>query len=323
MQISRSGLRRQDANGNDRALIWKVFGIIVVCWFIFEMAGQPKPPTEMGVDYQKEDQRIDTGNIPSDDTTPSPPKPSPQAPSPTTSTNDGSSTEVSAGGDSAAEKNIVPAPTSPPQQPVQGNAEGGNAVAATAAAASATTSGVQLSMKITPPPPRHTYQRRGQPMSDAARAAMEEKWGVWKLVDTKERPKEDFYKDYPNRDVPIDKFPSNAWQLDKDYLPKFLDEGIKLVQRAQDAILAEYGKTDGPWEERSKMFHVEKIDTLEGKDDLVPGKGGRGARESHSQGGWTTPSSWAGLQRRLLHAIMTEDVFVFAMGGHSAAAGHG
>jgi hypothetical protein len=40
-------------------------------------------------------------------------------------------------------------------------------------------------------------------------------------------------------------------------------------------------------------------------------------------GGWTTKKSWEGLKRRLLHAVMTEDSFVFAMGGHSAAAGHG
>ena len=36
-----------------------------------------------------------------------------------------------------------------------------------------------------------------------------------------------------------------------------------------------------------------------------------------------TTRSWKGLQRRLLHAIMTQDSFVLSMGGHSAAARHG
>jgi hypothetical protein len=49
------------------------------------------------------------------------------------------------------------------------------------------------------------------------------------------------------------------------------------------------------------------------------GKSGPGM----DKGGWSTPKSWLGLKRRLLHAIMTEDTFNFAMGGHSASAGHG
>jgi hypothetical protein len=175
---------------------------------------------------------------------------------------------------------------------------------------------------------RHTYQRRGQPMSDADRQAMASKWGSWTLVDTKERPKHDFYKDFPNRDVPRDQFPSNAWQVDKDHLAKFLPESLALVLRAQDAILAEYGKTEGTFEERSQMFQVEQIikeDLATATGDLeATGKRGRvTGRPSTFQGGWTTPTGWEGLKRRMLHAVMTEDNFVFAMGGHSAAAGHG
>ena len=63
------------------------------------------------------------------------------------------------------------------------------------------------------------------------------------------------------------------------------------------------------------MFRVEKLISIEGQ----PIK----SRPSSTQGGWTTQKSWSGLVQRLLHAIMTEDVFVFAMGGASAAAGHG
>lgn len=141
---------------------------------------------------------------------------------------------------------------------------------------------------------RRTYRRRGQPRSDQDRKAMKEEWGSWTLVDDKERPKTDYYTEYPNRDIPRDKFPSNAWQIDQEYLSKFLPEGLALVQRAQDAILAEYGKTTGTFEERSLMFSVSKL------EEPKSGKNAGG------KGGWTTNKSWEGLKRRLLHALMTE-----------------
>jgi hypothetical protein len=174
---------------------------------------------------------------------------------------------------------------------------------------------------------RRTYPRRGQPMGDADRQAMIGNWGSWTFVDDKERPQHDYYKDHPNRDIPRTEFPSNAWQIDTDHLSKFLPQGIALAQRAQEAILAEYGKTEGTWEERAKMFTVEHIP--EEELETAPGlsatgrRGKREGRNSTYQGGWTTPTSWEGLKKRILHAIMTEDSFVFAMGGHSAAAGHG
>jgi hypothetical protein len=183
---------------------------------------------------------------------------------------------------------------------------------------------------------RQLYVPRGRPLSDDDRRALETKWGSWTLVEDdghpkqkkSRRPTDDYFVDYPNRDIPRTEFPPNAWQTDKDYLSNFLPESLALVQRAQDAILAEYGKTAAQaqagagadaeteassWEERASMFHVEKYDSLVNVTGL----------DSNNQGGWTTTKSWEGLKRRLLHAIMTEDSFVFAMGGHSAAAGHG
>lgn len=162
----------------------------------------------------------------------------------------------------------------------------------------------------------YVYTRRGQPMTDNEHKEMTEKWGSWTLVDDKERPSSDFYAHYPNRDIPRQSFPENAWQIDNEYLDKFLPQAIALVERAQLAILEEYGFTDGTWEERTKMFHLEIYDT--------PLEEIRFPKEyAGDQGGWTTQRSWAGLKRRLLHAIMSQDIFVFAMGGHSAAAGHG
>ena len=159
---------------------------------------------------------------------------------------------------------------------------------------------------------RHLYKTRGQPMSKEERKEMISKWGSWTLVDKKERPTEDYYVKYPNRDIPRTEFPSNAWQIDKEYLSDFLPEAIALAERGMEAILAEYGKTDGTFEDRAEMFFIEKID--EGLMDRKP-------KTIDEKGGWTTTSSWEGLKRRLLHSLMTEDSFVFAMGGHSSAAG--
>lgn len=164
---------------------------------------------------------------------------------------------------------------------------------------------------------RHLYETRGQPITDEEREAIIQQWGSWTLTDEKERPKEDYYDAYPNRDIPYEDFPTNAWQTDQEYLADFLPEALALVNRVQMAILAEYGKTNS-----SDMFNVEILDTWDGQN-FVGSKGLASHRPSMKQGGFTNRRSWNGLVRRLLHAVMTEDIFVFAMGGHSAAAGHG
>lgn len=138
--------------------------------------------------------------------------------------------------------------------------------------------------------------------------AMEKKWGTWTLKDDKVRPTEDYYAEYPNRDIPRDKFPANAWQMDKDYLAKFLPEGLALVERAQKAILEEYGQ---PTDFSGTMFGIERYDEWQAPGDCA------------TRAGCTTKSSFDNLKRRLLHAVMTEDVFVVGMSGHSSAAGHG
>ena len=168
--------------------------------------------------------------------------------------------------------------------------------------------------------PRYAYKTRGQPMPDVLAKEQTSKWGEWKPM-TKERPQHDFYKDFPNRDVPRAKFPSNAWQLDKVYMKEFLTQGKDLVMRAMEAILAEYGHSvdDEPgasFADRSAMFNLRRFNLTETKFDKKGGIDGQ-------DGGWTTDRSWEGLKRRLLHAIITEDSFNFAMAGHSSSAGHG
>ena len=172
---------------------------------------------------------------------------------------------------------------------------------------------------------RRTYKPRGQPLTDDERKEMIDKWGSWTLVDTKDRPKEDYYMKYPNRDIPRAEFPSNAWQTDKEYLDKFLPESLNLVERALKAIYAEYGHDYPNDENGNKLFVPEFLPPFNetADDKLTPGRRGSIPRPSIKMSGWTNSKSYDGLKRRLLHAVMTEDSFIFAMGGHSAAAGHG
>ena len=165
---------------------------------------------------------------------------------------------------------------------------------------------------------RHTYTRRGQPMGEEDKKAMVEKWGSWTLIDKKKRPTEDYYANYSNRDIPRSDFPPNAWQIDNDYLGEFLPEAIKLIERTQEAILAEYGHTEG-----SEMFELEMFESLEEAGSYIIQKPEWRKDREGERGGWSTFKSIEGLKRRLLHAVMTEDTFIVAMGGHSSAAGHG
>eukprot|EP00934_Nitzschia_sp_Nitz4_P008119 Nitzschia sp. Nitz4//scaffold229_size32011//14677//16995//NITZ4_007918-RA/size32011-processed-gene-0.14-mRNA-1//-1//CDS//3329542856//8109//frame0 len=153
---------------------------------------------------------------------------------------------------------------------------------------------------------QYVYRKRARNLWQNEYDAMVEEWGTWSLKAKRRAQSESLYAAYPNRDVPRVDFPSESWQTDSEYLEEFLPEAIALVTRAQGAILKEYGQAT------AKMFEIFKYDSADG----VTEKGS-------TQGGWTTHSSWKGLKRRLLHSIMTEDAFVFAMGGHSAAAGHG
>jgi hypothetical protein len=135
------------------------------------------------------------------------------------------------------------------------------------------------------------------------------KWGMWNLEELPKMDRTTFCGDYTHCDVPRDQFPKESWQADSKFLTKFLKEADKLVDRARNAILAEYGKSP----EETEMFD------LTYRDDL----GRRQLKGPPHNGGWTTKRSMRGLSRRLLHAIMTRDTFTFIMGGHSAAAGHG
>lgn len=147
-----------------------------------------------------------------------------------------------------------------------------------------------------------------------------EKWGKWHFWDSQTdiRPKEDYCAKFPNRDVPENDFPRTAWQGDAVYVNHFLDSGLELIERAKEAIYTEYGHgkpldVDG-LVLRSQMFELHIVDFS--KDKKAPA-------EAEKSGGWTTDQSFENIQRRLLHAVFTNDKFTIALGGDAVAAGHG
>jgi hypothetical protein len=134
----------------------------------------------------------------------------------------------------------------------------------------------------------------------------------------------------PHLDLPEDKFPTESWQADAVYANHFLDAAEKLVKRGQQAIFATYHglglsdvrvatderggeKVDYVREDadqrssrRSRMFHLEEIDlgAVTSVDVL------RSVSPSwERRGGWTTGRSFDGLERRLIHAMMTRSEF--------------
>jgi len=162
-----------------------------------------------------------------------------------------------------------------------------------------------------------------RPISDEEEEVLIEKWGKWHFWDgdPDSRPTEDYMAPFPNRDCPFDDFPDTAWQADAVYVNHMLDSAGELVARAKEAVYTEYGY--GPREDidhdqlktRMEMFKLTIIDLEDPNVSQPP--------ESLNQGGWSTRRSLAGLARRLLHAMMTNDTFTIVIGGHSAAAGHG
>jgi hypothetical protein len=107
-------------------------------------------------------------------------------------------------------------------------------------------------------------------------------------------------------------------------LTPFLQQAQGLVTRAQEAILAEYGQSKFDWPnnmtlaQRSTFFQLDYLNLGDEKTHPPDAK-----KDVIDNGGWTTSRSFQGLVRRLLHAIVTQDTFTFALGGHSIAAGHG
>jgi len=162
--------------------------------------------------------------------------------------------------------------------------------------------------------------------SEEVKEELAEKYGKWHFWDGDEdmRPMEDYTSKYPNKDVPGEEFPEDAWQADAVYVNHILNDADLLISRTMEAIFVEYGKGKPlPPEglaERMRMFHWSREDLSDEKAQEPEKYRKHGDR---GNGGWTTKRSFDGLVRRLLHAMMTQDTFTVVMGGHSAAQGQG
>lgn len=176
------------------------------------------------------------------------------------------------------------------------------------------------------------YLRRGKALSVEAQQAITNQWGEWNFVAPQSPPPKDrdaqqqsqqdefqsLVESYSNGDIPRSVLvSSNGWQTDPAYLAEWLPQALALVERSMEAMLGEYGhsKFDQPDKdltERSFMFRVDGF-----------AKQGYSIKHPPGNGGYSTPATLKAIQKRLLHAVMTQGTFVFVMGGHSAAAGHG
>ena len=153
-------------------------------------------------------------------------------------------------------------------------------------------------------------------------AALLEKYGEWHFWDgePENRPKDDYASQHPHRDIPEEDFPDSSWQVDAVYANHFLNDASNLASRAEEAIFEEYGhgKPLSPelTMERSKMTKLHKIDLADAT--------AQPPADYMDNGGWTTKRSFDGLVRRLLHSVMSNDVFtVVIVGDGPMASGAG
>ncbi len=79
--------------------------------------------------------------------------------------------------------------------------------------------------------------------SEEAKEELADKYGKWHFWDgeEEERPMEDYAAKYPNRDIPGEEFPENAWQADAVYVNHIVNDADQLIARTMEAIFVEYG----------------------------------------------------------------------------------
>jgi hypothetical protein len=164
----------------------------------------------------------------------------------------------------------------------------------------------------------NAYIPRAKNLTEERRQESTERWGYWNWTHPPPSPSTlpPPYRDYPNQDVPRVAFPDGSWQTDTKYLEQFLPYAIQYVENCMDAILGEYGnsKYDRPDEEAWTRAWMFDITTSGEKYNL---------KHPMGNAGFATPATMNAIKKRILHALITEDTFIFVMGGHSAAAGHG
>lgn len=176
--------------------------------------------------------------------------------------------------------------------------------------------------------------RAEQAEFDAKMEISKKIWGAWTLVDPyyqnhggKYRPLADL-SHIKNKDAFLIDFPAGAWQLDEEYVAKFVDEAKAMIHRMKEGIYAEYGHptvagstylTGQDLKDRDALFQVivDDFKAVDGKamdrDSVEPKQGIA----------YLNRNAWDGLVQKLLHALITNDMFYVVLAGGGAAAGHG
>ena len=186
----------------------------------------------------------------------------------------------------------------------------------------------------------HLYKRTPEELSNEQKEFemkmndTKKMWGTWLLIDNyyaengRYRPKPDF-KSVKHRDLPIAHFPEGSWQTDDEYVCKFVDQARAMIKRVKEGIYAEYGhptvSTNGTKlsgkdiEDRDALFQVIIED-----NQIIDGKAAINNITGPLPGiAYMSRNAWDGLVRKLLHALVTNDIFYVVMAGDSVAAGHG
>lgn len=160
-------------------------------------------------------------------------------------------------------------------------------------------------------------------------------YGSWDLVDPyfeqfgNNRPSINFSA-YKNRDVPAKSFLKNSWQTDPEYVGLLITEAKKLITRVREGIYELYGypntdlngviHSEKILNERAKMFQIingnYSVNSLGEAVDMKSNEKLQGVAYLNEKG-------WNELQRKLLHAIITQDDFFVVLVGDGNAAGHG
>lgn len=144
-------------------------------------------------------------------------------------------------------------------------------------------------------------------------------YGLWNnpSFDGMSHLSEAFYDTFTFRDVPVEDFPPTSWQKDTVYLEGYLDQAAALVEAATEGIMREYNHMN-PGDEEKALFNV-----IIGEKTFVNGtamdKGRQGSFKESPGVAYLPQASWDGLVKKLLHAMITTDIFYVAVVGTEEA----
>ena len=139
-----------------------------------------------------------------------------------------------------------------------------------------------------------------------------------------------------NMDLPATQFPSSAWPANQAYVPSFLKEAKALISRVKEGIYEEYGygildlsstmEQSKVIKQRLELFQVhiaDRINVDENGAALDRQNNNRRQEEDDEEDqilpaiAYMNKGAWEALIRKLLHSMMTHDVFYTVLVGHT------